>query len=340
MIVDARVLQPEFVPREIVHRDRETRELSKVLKPILEDEPTESAFLFGPTGVGKTCIAQFATDRLQQQLVDLNVQYVNCWEDYTRFKTLYRILEGIDQSYDIHRQSTPRDELVERLREYDGYPYVVILDEVDQLEDTRVLYELYRVSGLSLVMIANREEELFAHLDSRVGSRLRNRVSIKFDRYRNHELVSILEDRVKWGLEPGSVSSDQLEQIAEAACGDARVGLGILRNAAKAAQEERVDEVSSEGVQSVIPEAKSEIERNVVERLNEDQRVLYDVITKHRTISPGELYEEYQYRVENPKTKRMIRNYLSKMDHYELIEVQGSTRGRVYKTASTPKSSL
>ena len=49
MIVDARVLQPEFVPREIVHRDRETRELSKVLKPILEDKPTESAFLFGAT---------------------------------------------------------------------------------------------------------------------------------------------------------------------------------------------------------------------------------------------------------------------------------------------------
>jgi len=337
MIVDARVLQPEFVPREIVHRDRETREISKVFKPVLEEEPTESAFLFGPTGVGKTCVAQFVTDRLQQQLVDLDVQYVNCWEDYTRFKTLYRILEGIDQSYDIHRQSTPRDELVERLREYDGYPYVVILDEVDQLEDTRVLYELYRVSGLSLVMIANREEELFAHLDSRVGSRLQNRVSIKFDRYRNDELVSILTDRVKWGLEPGSVNSELLEEIAESACGDARVALGVLRNAAKAAQEERADEISAEVVQSVIPEAKSEIERSVVERLNEDQHVLYDVITNHGTISPGELYEEYQSTVENPKTKRMMRNYLSKMEHYDLIEVQGATRGRMYSQTSNEK---
>jgi len=39
-------------------------------------------------------------------VVDLNYQYVNCWEDHTRFKTLYRLLDGIESTFDIHRQKT------------------------------------------------------------------------------------------------------------------------------------------------------------------------------------------------------------------------------------------
>lgn len=69
-------------------------------------------------------------------------------------KTLYRILEGLDQTLDIHRQSTPTDELFERLQDYDGPPYVVTLDKADQLEDTDVLYELYRTPTVTMVLIA------------------------------------------------------------------------------------------------------------------------------------------------------------------------------------------
>jgi len=59
-----------------------------------------------------------------------------------------------------------------RLRDYDGPPYVVILDEVDQLEDTDVLYDLRRIRNLELLFISNEVTELFAGLDERVASRL------------------------------------------------------------------------------------------------------------------------------------------------------------------------
>ncbi|WP_368409256.1 Cdc6/Cdc18 family protein [Halomarina litorea] len=177
MIRDARVLQPEFVPRDVVHRNHEVTTLSAALDPVTDDREGETTFLYGPSGVGKTCIANVVTERLKATVPDLTVQYVNCWEDYTRFKTLYRLLEGLDQTFDIHRQSTPRDELVERLREHTD-AYVVILDEVDQLDDKRVLYELHRTSGVTMVLIANRVEELFDPLDDRLASRLRTAVQI------------------------------------------------------------------------------------------------------------------------------------------------------------------
>ena len=171
MVTDARVLQQEFIPREVQHRDSEVNYLSSILEPVTKGNPTEPTLLYGPSGAGKTCIAQFIVEELRGAVVDLNTQYVNCWEDYTRFKTLYQLLDGVGQTYDIHRQSTPRDLLLDRLREYNDAPYVVILDEVDQLQDKDLLYDLCRMRDLTLILIANREEELFSPLDDRVTVR-------------------------------------------------------------------------------------------------------------------------------------------------------------------------
>lgn len=135
MIRDARVLRSAFVPSEVIHRDGEVNHHASVLDPITQGEPADPVLLTGPSGAGKTCLARFVTDKLQQETLDVTVQYVNCWQAYSPFRTIYHILDGLGKTLNIHRQSTPKDELVARLREYDGAPCVVILDEVDQLED-------------------------------------------------------------------------------------------------------------------------------------------------------------------------------------------------------------
>ncbi|OIB57307.1 hypothetical protein BBD46_02115 [Natrialba sp. SSL1] len=66
MITDARVLQPEFIPREVQHRDAEVNYLSNVLNPITNGGRADPALLHGPSGVGKTCIAQ--------------IRALHCWE--------------------------------------------------------------------------------------------------------------------------------------------------------------------------------------------------------------------------------------------------------------------
>lgn len=330
MITDARVLQPEFIPKEVKHRDAEVTHLSSVLHPILDDEPTDSAFLFGPSGVGKTCIAQFTVERLRETVVELNHQYVNCWEDYSRFNTLYRILDGISQTIDIHRQSTPKDVLLERLRGYDGPPYIVILDEVDQLEDKSLLYDLYRIPNLTMILIANDEESLFADVDTRLNSRLSSCERIQFRNYHENELVAILEDRIRWGLEDGVVDTRNLETIATNAAGDARVAIGILRRAVRTAHAESSTAITSEMIERVTPEAKTEIKQKTVDRLTTPQQLLYDIIEEHGAISPAALYKAYDERAADPKSQRMVRNYLSKLEHYNLICSTGNTKARTY----------
>ena len=134
MIRDARVLRAGFVPREVEHRDSEVDHLSSVLQPITNGEPADTAIVTGPSGAGKTCITQYVTERLREEVLDVHATYVNCWRNYTRFRALYQILDDLGKTIDIHRQSTPHDELVDRLQQYDGPRTVVILDEVDQLD--------------------------------------------------------------------------------------------------------------------------------------------------------------------------------------------------------------
>jgi Cdc6-like AAA superfamily ATPase len=57
VIRDARVLQDDFIPKEVAHRDPEVNQISDALSPITDGDSGETTFLFGPSRVGKTCLA-------------------------------------------------------------------------------------------------------------------------------------------------------------------------------------------------------------------------------------------------------------------------------------------
>lgn len=330
MIQDARVLRDEFLPAEVRHRDAEVEGLSRALEPITEGDPGETALMFGPSGTGKTCIARFTLDRLRETVLDINTQYVNCWSHHSTFRVLEQLCDGIDRAFDIRRRSTPTDELLKRLRDYDGPHYVVILDEADQLDDLDVLYEIYSIPRVTPVLIANEEEPLFAQMDGRIASRFHGAPKLHFQKYSLDQLVSILEDRVRWGLEPDAIDESGLTLIADAAAGDAREAIAILRNAAREAEHEDLETIPHELIQESVSEGKTEIRQAAFSRLNSHQRTLHSIIAEYGEIGASDLYDEYAARVTDPKTRRHVRNYLSKLRHYNLIEAEGKKRWRRY----------
>lgn len=163
-------------------------------------------------------------------------------------------------------------------------------------------------------------------------SRLQTATRIRFDCYDTDALVAILEDRARWGLRPDAITTAQLARIAEAAGGDARVALGILRGAAQEATQAGADEITDQHIETAVPHAKAEIKREAVEKLTPHQRVLYEIISEHGEIAPGDLYGAYRERADNPKTERTVRNHLQKLEHYNLIKSEGENRGRSYKS--------
>ena len=330
MIRDARVLRAGFVPREVEHRDTEVNHLSSVLEPITNGEPADTAIVTGPSGVGKTCVSKFVTERLREEVLDVEATYVNCWRNYSRFRTLYQILDDIGATIDIHRQSTPHDELIDRLQQYDGPRTVVILDEVDQLEDPSVIYDLHSLPQFAIICIANKEEELFSRVDDRLVSRLRSSEHVRMDKYHDEQLYDILSARTKWGLEKDVISDEQLYQIADAAAGDARLAIGMLRSAASTADRESCDRITDDILVDAAEDARAQIKQKSLDSLTPHQRVVYDVVRDHGPLGPSEIHERYTEDVDDPRTKRTVRTYLSKMAQYNLLEAEGTSRDREY----------
>ncbi|WP_135666983.1 Cdc6/Cdc18 family protein [Halorhabdus rudnickae] len=339
MLRDARFLREEFVPREVVHRDPEINHLSSVLQPLADGRPADTAFISGPSGSGKTCISKYTVERLKEENLDVESIYVNCWNDHSRFQVLFRILDEVTSTVDIHRQSTPRDVLFDRLRDHDGPPCVVILDEVDQLADRTVLYELLGLQSFSLVLIANDVEELLAEVDERLASRLRSAERIRFHAYTTDELVDILRERADRALTHDAIAPEQLEAIADEAGGDARVAIATLKLAARQADRDGAEQITTDHVKQAVPDAREELRQKSLDALSDHQREIYDIIEDHGSIAPGTLYEEYRSRIDNPKSDRTVRSYLKKMVRYNLIAAEGSTQDRRYRCVASPSPS-
>jgi len=339
MIRDARVLRAGFIPKEIEHRDAELNHLSSVLEPITNGEPADTAIVTGPSGAGKTCISKFVTERLREEVLDIETTYVNCWRNYTRFRTLYQILDDLGQTIDIHRQSTPHDELVDRIQQYDGPRTVIILDEVDQLEDPGILYDLHSLEQFALVCIANKEEELFSRVDDRLVSRLRSSEHVRMDKYHDEQLYDILSARAKWGLDEDVITDDQLYRIADAAAGDARLAIGILRTAASEADREDEERITDEMLLDAADDARAQIRQTSLDSLTPHQQSVYEIVHEDGPLGPGTIHERYRDAVDDPRTKRTIRTYLSKMVQYNLLEAEGTSRDRQYSVVTEPVSS-
>lgn len=330
IIEDARVLTADFLPNRMVHRNSQVTEIKRNLEPVLKNGSPRNMLLYGPPGTGKTTMAEYVVDELQKHSSTVVSGSVNCWRYPSRFKVYYNLLQDLGVNL-IHRTGTPTDELVDRFQEkVKARPSIVILDEVDQIEEERILYDFARESNVALIMIANKETALY-DFDDRIRSSLEGTQEIRFPSYEEDELVDILKDRREWGLRDESISTEALRRIAIRADGDARVALNALRIAAEEAEADDREKISTELVDKALPEAEKENKSKSIDKLNGHQKVLYDIIKEENEIKPSELYEKYRDKVEDPKVDRTLRKYLKKMDHYKMIESEGEGRWRKYR---------
>ena len=92
-----------------------------------------------------------------------------------------------------------------------------------------------------------------------------------------------------------------------------------------------------ESLLAAAPEIQLEGRDEVVASLPAHQRIVYKIVEEHGTIAPGDLNDEYQQRVADPRTCRTVRNYLQTLEGYNLITAEGRSRARLYHvSAETP----
>lgn len=328
IIRNLEVLEEVFIPSRIVHREGQLKALRDCLNPLLKNLNPRDSFLWGKPGTGKTCIARYLTQELKKE-TGVKVAYVNCWEAPSRFRILFSILEDLGLSLSVHRKGTPLDELLDVLRrELQKDRAVVILDEVDRLEDEKIVYDLVNSPNLCLLMIANQETALHG-LDARSRSRLSSAENIGFPEYSGQEILDILKDRVEWGLVPGVLGNSQLEAITSRANGDARFAIGIMKVVAQNAEGQDLEKIPDSLLEQALSRAGPK-----VGKLNPQQGMILEIIKKQKSMGAALLYQEFLKSVKKrgmkPVVDRMFRKHLEFLLERSLIKCSGYGRWRIY----------
>ncbi len=327
IIANESVLLETHQPEDILHRDGQKQVLIGCVKPASSGKRIRNVFIYGPPGTGKTLLTKWVMSELEKSANRVKTVYVNCWSRSTAYAVLGEILHCAEVFV------SPRESMISMIRKFENmakHPekkFVVVLDEVDQLESPEILYDVSR-SGAGLVCISNNPYAL-SNVDDRIKSSLQVE-GLEFPAYTTDQTADIIGQRAKYGLVPNAVMRDDIKLIARMCNGDARVGIEMLRKAALIAENEDKKKMSAEHIKKAFNEAKFMRKSKSESRLNDDEMEILKIIRSEKRINARAIYGQYSKKVPSPVTERAVRKYLKKFANLGLIKHEGDVRWREY----------
>jgi len=311
-----------FIPTRLLFREGQIQELARCLKPALKNKSIQNVFLVGESGTGKTTTGKWV---LESYFKDISV-YVNCW----KYRSTHEVLKEILLSFHIpvHGRE-PTGELIKKLEKLiQKRRIIVFLDEVDQLKDFDILYILAR-NNCGLVLASTRFQALIT-----LPTRIKNSLAlteIEFPKYTWKELFEILKDRIRFSLRPNSIKNELIKIASVAAEGDARIALEIVRKAAKKAEGKGLTKITIHEIREAVKETRKMRLNLVTSRLNEHQKIIFEILQARKEMDSGQLYLEYSCKMEKPLGQRAYRKNMEKLVKLGLVEAKGFGRWRRYK---------
>lgn len=330
MIRNADALDPDYLPRELHHREGQRDILRTCLWPVRNGLQAENACVFGPSGSGKTTIARHALERADTELAGVRWGYANCLSETSITGVLHQIITSAELDGPLQRQGASIGTYLDAFRNADE-PVVAVIDEAYVLDERSLLASLYKIRGVSWIAIAIDEASFFVDLDPGIDSKIRSARKIRLERYSVDELLDILDGRIDVGLDRRYVERVAVEEIADRSAGNARDAIAMLRQAAYHVQAGDADRVSVDVVEEIEGDARQAIHDRTVESLGTHQRLLFEIIRESESIASSDLHEEYEDRSHSPRSRPTRRRYLRSLEGYDLIESSGSGRGTRYK---------
>ncbi len=356
-----KVLQINYTPEIITHRDQQIEGVASILAPIIRGERASNLFVYGKTGTGKTLCVQYVTNEILKRVQDvgkhnLQVIYVNCKLKKVA-DTEYRILAELISALGENVPSTglPTDavyskfiEIIERKPQL----ILIILDEIDQAVkkiSDGFLYTLTRLNSelkqaqISLVGISN-SLTFMDDLDPRVRSSL-GEEELVFPPYNALQLQDVLRERAGLAFAETIVDPGVFPLCSALAArehGDARRALDLLRVAGELAEREHSKQLTMEFIDKANHKIEKDKMLDIIENEpRQHQLVLYSILQlqeqlKEEPVFTGTVYNTYQeFCVKvglDALTQRRISDIIAEFDMLGLINVDVVSRGRQGRT--------
>ena len=358
---DKSLLQSNYIPDQILHREEQIKQIASILAPILRGEKPSNLFLYGKTGTGKTLSINYVSEELRKRQKSespskLRIEYLNCKLKKVS-DTEYRILAELIKKLggEVPQTGLPTQAVYSKFIEIidsEKQLIVLVLDEIDQAVkkiSSDFLYNLTRLNSeltntqLCIVGISNNLTFL-DELDPRVRSSL-SEEEIVFPPYNAIQLQDILSKRAEKSFKENIVGEGVIQKCAAFAArehGDARRALDLLRIAGEMSERDRSKKI----LLKHIDEANNKIERDkILDVIGSEPRqfqiVLYSIIqlsekNKDKPIFTGDVYNLYHEMCGKAKTEvltqRRVSDIIQEFDMLGIINVKVISKGRGGRT--------
>lgn len=354
-----KVLQPNYMPEAIEHRDEQVKQIANILAPTLRLEKTSNIFIYGKTGTGKTLSVKYVASQMEkvssEREIPLKILYTNCKLKKVA-DTEYRLIAQLSRELgkEIPPTGLPTDEVYNiffKAVDSRKQNLILVLDEVDQLVDKagdNILYNLTRINEhlnqSQIVLIGISNNLMFTeNLDPRVKSSL-SEEEILFPPYNAVQLQSILKQRAKEAFHDDVLGQGVIEKCAAYAAkehGDARRALELLRVAGEIVERQDQKKVSMNHIDFADEKIEKDRLTEVVgAQPKQVQAILYSILNvgqrKKGIIFTGEVYEVYQRVCARSSlgalTQRRVSDVIAELDMLGIINAKVISKGRYGRT--------
>ncbi len=369
LFINKRVLQSNYTPKTILHREEQIQQLNSIMAPAIKGEKPSNVFIYGQTGTGKSltiqniCNDMISTAEKNSSKLEkagyrkFKVIYLNC--KLKRIAdTEYRLIAQLASEFgeEIPATGLPTVEIYKmfiKAIERDKVLLIIILDEIDQLGQKigdGILYNLTRLnselksSEISLIGISNNL--VFTQsLDPRVKSSL-GEEEVTFPSYNALQIQDILRQRVKTAFKEGVLEEGVIEKCAAYAAkehGDARRALDLLRVAGEIAERRGKNAIKVGDLDTAEDKIETDLFTNIISTQPKQCKLaLYSIIRIHNKITnnmpifTGEIYEVYKelcFKVGlRPLTQRRLCDIISELEMLGIITTKVISKGRYGRT--------
>jgi len=360
---DETVLDLNYIPRTLLHREDEMKLLRRVFSYLLTapGEMSQRVIIVGGVGVGKTALAQrFGLDIEEKgKRLGRGIKYLhlNCREARgSLFFLLRKAVRTLKPEFPERGYSV--EDLLEALLtllDERGLHLLLCLDDVEPLIEAEpdALYLLTRVQEerlerprrLSLIVIA-KSLEAFRPLDRSTLSTLQRNV-ISLNPYTQGQLLDIVKSRAAIAFWDDVVADEALELISELAAmegGDARYAIDLLWRAGKYAEAEGSRRVLPRHVRGASTTLYRGLRAEELRSLSLHEKLLLIAIARcfressRAYASTGEVEEAYRLVCEEwgqkPRRHTQLWKYLKRLKSLEVVSISlEATRGRTHRIA-------
>ena len=351
------MLDFDYVPEKLLHRDEQLRFLAQMFKPVLSGV-VQNVVIKGPVGTGKTVIAKKFCRKLVQsargQGKIIEYVHINCRKRSTDAMALLGILNHFDSRFPDRGFSVQEmlQVLRKQLQKRDAQ-LLVVLDEADALlkkDTSNLVYSLTRFSDessmdktpISLILIS--QKDVLSMMDPSSLSTFKRSNILSLDKYTRDELYGIVQQRVELAFNSGVIYEDCVDLIADISSewGDARFAIELLWKAGIAADHNHVQMVTPEHVRAAKAETYSVVTESKLRNLERHQLLTLQAVAKRLKIdgtayvNTGDAEKTYavmcEEHSEKARTHTMFWNYLKAVENAGFINIKLSGKGHLGTT--------